>query len=1570
MAENTAEQMDNLLDAEGRRRRKDRPVVEKKRHPLETVPFFDRPMGASIKDVQVGEDDIGNPVFKTKLGDTYTVRLNPDQRNLRAKIVEDFIPAAQEYLKDPKLPTKEQTLGAAKAVAEGVKETVSIPKDLLTGKKSAVDVTMGDVADIATMTSLGASAFSVPEDSLRMASVSGMFGRKKTPVEEYLEPVEVDLDESKLIDLIDEDAKKNKAFNPRIQNVYNLTYNDVIKQEFKPLKFDETGGRRSTLIDPEIHGNNRLKSYVSRKVLDRYTSLMDDSKVIKSMEFNPAGKEKSLNEVNDWLKITTDMTSNQVKKQFNRFLTEQPGLVLKLSAANKLKKKYEKIAEEGSWDEVVTNPEKLRSADNLQQVTIAEILDRFFDEAVVYTPDPGKIFKDRKFTFKVTDVDETGAQIQREVSPNFSGAFKDEGWDYGVYDFDTIFGDEGLENTFRDPLTRALVMEFDDKVIDPKTKVTYVGERRMLEGEDLTPAETSPEGFDTEVTFQDIVDSIDKKLVDKREVVEANTGRFKNLGVEILTDFLNKKTGDGAENLSETVLGADLLKLLENDPRMNVKNIPEFMKTQEFKNRKITLQDVGEEIIDDFDAATFNVKASPLTTPRYAHYQLQADAGFEGGAYDKTYEVPVYSRLGTGQEGTGYSAKKQHYSPDTLSHVRFTVYEPSRAVRITDQDTGLFDRLTEDKDGISQDFILVEELQSDLISGGIKKFKKIPYTEEKTKKVIDATIFNAKDLFPEASTYLKSYSDNLAKDMTEFFDRLDNQPPVKGEAIPVPDPDKVYAKLSNEYTERIQKDVADGKISLREGDDAQELLNQILTYVQEPGYFASESKYILGNKNITQQRATNKDARRNPEKFGSPPIKNNIEAVELNIQTLINQANDMGIDKIVFPSFDMIAARRFKGDSLKAAINNKSIKRDLQGNPMYDNDGNPVLTDGNALYRNYVTDFNKALNKFKKEYPEIKIETGVELPYKPYAGTEDLRTDGVVIDISGMKEVYDLEKPKFAEGGVTMKDQMEMAFMQEGGLKDDGMDIDPVSGNEVPPGSMAREVRDDIPAQLSEGEYVVPADVVQYYGVKFFEDLRMEAKRGLAVMEANGRIGGEPVDMPMDDTPTVAVSTGGYIDGIPEAEYNVGGMASNLYNNPTQMDQEVNNIISTMYNNPQVMDELARRGIQVNRTQAQMMPQQMNQANPPSQARMGFNPGGLTSNEAAAYNYITSPTIPGPMFQTPGASYIYAAPPQMTTTAQQEATPSVEYCDKIGMDYDPDMKMCVPRAVTEPSQAGGDDDGPPETPKVDGNKWMEKFDYSGTDEGMQNLLQQSLDLLDPPERTGLGGAVSGMLDNTFLGKFNAGSNAAQVAANIIILDHYGVDTTELTNKWKSYTDANLGGVPKPFYNGDMFAKQAAIKHGLSLSLSAEDPNGDKIFKGRDDYRKFLENEERKENIRRRYSEMSISPLRSTGVSGGKGSLRDLTEKQKRDAKSDAGLAEAAKIIARQGDDGPSAAEKAAAQKRGDKISKQQKQKIIDSGQTVDMSQGVDKALEKMKKEGTFNVGGRNKGGLMKKKKKK
>jgi hypothetical protein len=78
-----------------------------------------------------------------------------------------------------------------------------------------------------------------------------------------------------------------------------------------------------------------------------------------------------------------------------------------------------------------------------------------------------------------------------------------------------------------------------------------------------------------------------------------------------------------------------------------------------------------------------------------------------------------------------------------------------------------------------------------------------------------------------------------------------------------------------------------------------------------------------------------------------------------------------------------------------------------------------------------------------------------------------------------------------------------------GGECDCGMGnvgYDSVSGNPVPAGSNEMNVRDDIPAVLSDGEYVVPADVVRYHGLKTFMSLRDEAKMGLMMMQAEGQI--------------------------------------------------------------------------------------------------------------------------------------------------------------------------------------------------------------------------------------------------------------------------------------------------------------------------------------------------------------------------------------------------------------------------------------------------------------------------------
>ena len=116
---------------------------------------------------------------------------------------------------------------------------------------------------------------------------------------------------------------------------------------------------------------------------------------------------------------------------------------------------------------------------------------------------------------------------------------------------------------------------------------------------------------------------------------------------------------------------------------------------------------------------------------------------------------------------------------------------------------------------------------------------------------------------------------------------------------------------------------------------------------------------------------------------------------------------------------------------------------------------------------------------------------------------------------------------------------------EEGGLSTDGADVDPISGNEVPPGSNAEEVRDDVDAKLSEGEYVVPADVVRYFGVGYFEKLRKKAKEALVEMDQDGRMGGEPVTAEEDLSPeemaelesVLNMNAGGYVK-----QYSEGGL--------------------------------------------------------------------------------------------------------------------------------------------------------------------------------------------------------------------------------------------------------------------------------------------------------------------------------------------------------------------------------------------------------------------------------------------
>ena len=120
-----------------------------------------------------------------------------------------------------------------------------------------------------------------------------------------------------------------------------------------------------------------------------------------------------------------------------------------------------------------------------------------------------------------------------------------------------------------------------------------------------------------------------------------------------------------------------------------------------------------------------------------------------------------------------------------------------------------------------------------------------------------------------------------------------------------------------------------------------------------------------------------------------------------------------------------------------------------------------------------------------------------------------------------------------------MSKQMEM--FDDGGLMDEGGTVDPVSGNDVPPGSNQEEVRDDIPAQLSEGEFVFPADVVRYFGLERLMEMRQEAKMGLQRMDDMGQMGNSEEAIMPDNLPFDIDDIDMEDDEGPQ-EFNLGGV--------------------------------------------------------------------------------------------------------------------------------------------------------------------------------------------------------------------------------------------------------------------------------------------------------------------------------------------------------------------------------------------------------------------------------------------
>jgi hypothetical protein len=176
--------------------------------------------------------------------------------------------------------------------------------------------------------------------------------------------------------------------------------------------------------------------------------------------------------------------------------------------------------------------------------------------------------------------------------------------------------------------------------------------------------------------------------------------------------------------------------------------------------------------------------------------------------------------------------------------------------------------------------------------------------------------------------------------------------------------------------------------------------------------------------------------------------------------------------------------------------------------------------------RSYAEMFKNGINKYVEETGDT--ETVKEL-FKQYPE---------------LRNVEEIKRPEgFKQGGAVPMNNMakQMELFDEGGLMDEGGTIDPVSGNDVPPGSTQEEVRDDIPAQLSEGEFVFPADVVRFIGLEKLMKIRQRAKAGLRMMEEMGQMGNSEEAIMPDDLPFSIDDLDMEDDGL---EMNQGGLVN------------------------------------------------------------------------------------------------------------------------------------------------------------------------------------------------------------------------------------------------------------------------------------------------------------------------------------------------------------------------------------------------------------------------------------------
>lgn len=356
-----------------------------------------------------------------------------------------------------------------------------------------------------------------------------------------------------------------------------------------------------------------------------------------------------------------------------------------------------------------------------------------------------------------------------------------------------------------------------------------------------------------------------------------------------------------------------------------------------------------------------------------------------------------------------------------------------------------------------------------------------------------------------------------------------------------------------------------------------------------------------------------------------------------------------------------------------------------------------VAEDGSQYTEDQIKDY-------VKEHGPFDYLTGEELPEFRY------REDALQYAVSRSDTRKQKEEPMLQE---------QMELFNEGGLKDEGGMIDEESGNEVPVGGTRKGVRDGIPVNVSEGEFIFPEDVTRYIGLDKLMQLRQEAKMGLKRMEAMGQMGNSDEATMEDDLPfgmADLIIVGGMPEGEEELDMAEGGLTTTSTGSRRTVAQPtVQEPTTPVTTQPTVTRRLTPEPIV------------------PEAISIDFK--NLMGEAAIEYREYRNAAGESMMISFIGGEPVYPIPDGYTLYTGEGAVGS----GTVGTTAD-SIAYATNTATAEYRQSGGDNDTPPPMPRAEAINWGSLT--------TKELIEESSKL------TGMGATIAkGAM--SFLGPFGA-----------------------------------------------------------------------------------------------------------------------------------------------------------------------------------------------------------------------